>query len=66
MRFSRIAAALLTLSVVAPAVRALPKVIIISLDGRRPASGEAYLADGTLNANEGFGLLKSKGNLCRT
>ena len=38
-----------------------PKVVVISLDGATPRFVEKFLADGTLPANKGIGLLKSKG-----
>ena len=44
----------------APAVAA-PKVVLISLDGGTARFVEQYLTNGVLPANQGIGLLRSKG-----
>lgn len=43
------------------AVSATPQVVLISLDGAQASRLDRYLADGTLNASQGLGLLKSRG-----
>ena len=43
------------------AATAAPKAIIISLDGAQPDTVNQYLADGTLTARNGLGLLKARG-----
>lgn len=40
---------------------ATPKVVVISLDGGTPRYVEQYLKDGSLPADQGIGLLKSRG-----
>src|SRR5262245_52470733 len=47
--------------VLASAVGAAPKFILISLDGATPRLVEQYLASGALPPNEGLGLLSAKG-----
>ncbi len=44
-----------------PALRAAPKVIVISLDGATPRLVEDYLARGVLPADRGLGLLRREG-----
>ncbi len=39
----------------------VPKVILISLDGATPRLVNQFLADGTLNPNQGLGLLQRQG-----
>jgi len=45
----------------ASGLAAPPRVILISLDGAKPALVDAYLKDGTLDATTGLGLLRSTG-----
>ncbi|MDQ3197087.1 MAG: alkaline phosphatase family protein [Pseudomonadota bacterium] len=59
LRFAPLVLAALCASVV-PA-DAAPKVVLISLDGATPRLVESYLAEGSLPANEGLGLLKNRG-----
>jgi hypothetical protein len=40
---------------------AVPKIVLISIDGATPRFVDQYLADGTIPANEGLGILVNKG-----
>lgn len=53
--------AVLTAALQSPAGHAAPKVVVISLDGATPRLVNQYLADGTLSADQGLGLLRQQG-----
>lgn len=58
--FSSLVSAALVLTIASPAL-AVPKTILISLDGATPRFIEQYLTTGVLNPNQGLGLLARQG-----
>ena len=52
---------LVGLSAAATTVLGAPKVVVISLDGAKPALVEEYLQSGVLNNNVGLGRLRAQG-----